>query len=284
MIPLSLRLRNFMSYGEDVPPLDFSRITTACLTGDNGHGKSALLDAITWALWGQTRAKNLDDIVRLGQDEAEVEIVFELEDDRYRVLRKRSRHTRAGQSALELQGFDKATQRYRALSGNTIRETEAKIVQLLHMNYDTFINSVFILQGRADEFTTRRPGERKRILAEILGLATFDELEARARARRGELDQEVKLHTQRLSELQQEVARKPELARGSAGPRRFTGASTGRTPCYPGASGTTPAAPQCPGSPEPARPGCRPPSTATTTGTPGHRPAHGSTPPAHCGL
>jgi exonuclease SbcC len=212
MIPLSLRLRNFMSYGEDVPPLDFSLITTACITGDNGHGKSALLDAITWALWGQTRAKNLDDIVRLGQDEAEVEIVFELEDERYRVLRKRSRHTRAGQSALELQGFDKATQRYRVLSGNTIRETEAKIVQLLHMNYDTFINSVFILQGRADEFTTRRPGERKRILAEILGLATFDELEARARARRGELDQEVKLLTQRLSELQQEVARKPELA------------------------------------------------------------------------
>ena len=50
MIPLSLRLHNFMSYGEDTPPLDFSHFTTACLTGDNGHGKSTLLDAITWAL------------------------------------------------------------------------------------------------------------------------------------------------------------------------------------------------------------------------------------------
>lgn len=212
MIPLSLRLRNFMSYGEHVPPLDFTPISTACLTGDNGHGKSALLDAITWALWGQTRAKSLDDIVRLGQEECEVEFIFDLEGDRYRVLRKRSLRTRSGLSALELHGFDPSTRSYRALSGNSIRETEAKIVQILHMNYDTFVNSVFILQGRADEFTTRRPGERKRILAEILGLSVFDELQARARDQLGRLDQEAKTIAERLHELQQQVARKPDLA------------------------------------------------------------------------
>lgn len=212
MIPVSLRLRNFMSYGEDVPALDFSLISTACLTGDNGHGKSALLDAITWALWGQTRAKSLDDIVRLGQEETEVEFVFDLEDERYRVLRKRSLRTKTGQSALELQGFDRTSQRYRSLSGNTIRETEAKIVQLLHMNYETFVNSVFILQGRADEFTTRRPGERKRILAEILGLTVFDELETRARMHRGEQDQHIKILLQRLEELRSEITRKEEFA------------------------------------------------------------------------
>ena len=212
MIPLSLRLRNFMSYGEHVPPLDFTPITTACLTGDNGHGKSALLDAITWALWGQTRAKSLDDIVRLGQDECEVEFVFDLEGDRYRVLRKRSLRTRSGLSALELHGFDPATRSYRALSGNSIRETEAKIAQILHMNYDTFVNSVFILQGRADEFTTRRPGERKRILSEILGLSVFDELQSRARDRHSRLDQEARTIAERLHELQHQVARKPDLA------------------------------------------------------------------------
>jgi len=210
MIPLSLRLRNFMSYGDDVPPLDFARFTTACVTGDNGHGKSTLMDAITWALWGETRAKNIDDVVRLGQDDAEVEFVFDLEGERYRVLRKRSLRTR--QSALELQGFDQATQRYRPLSGNSIRDTEAKIVQLLHMNYDTFINSVFVLQGRADEFTTRRPGERKRILSEILGLSIYDGLETQARAHRNEMDQEVRTLSQRLTELQQDVARKDDLA------------------------------------------------------------------------
>ena len=212
MIPLSLRLRNFMSYGEHVPPLDFTPISTACLTGDNGHGKSALLDAVTWALWGQTRARSVDEIVRLGQQECEVEFVFDLEGDRYRVLRKRSLRTRGGISALELHGFDPAAQTYRALSGNSIRETESKIAQLLHMNYDTFVNSVFILQGRADEFTTRRPGERKRILSEILDLSVFDNLQARARDRHGRLDQEAQTTAERLRELEQQVHAKPELA------------------------------------------------------------------------
>ena len=220
MIPLSLRLRNFMSYGDNVPPLDFTPITTACLTGDNGHGKSALLDAVTWALWGQTRARSVDEIVRLGQQECEVEFVFDLEGDRYRVLRKRSLRARGGLSGLELHGFDPAAQTYRALSGNSIRETENKIAQILHMNYDTFVNSVFILQGRADEFTTRRPGERKRILSEILDLSVFDDLQARARDRHGRLDQEAQTAAERLRDLEQQVSARPELAAAVEGHRQ----------------------------------------------------------------
>ena len=52
MIPRKLALRNFMCYRSDVPTLDFEGITIACLSGENGAGKSALLDALTWALWG----------------------------------------------------------------------------------------------------------------------------------------------------------------------------------------------------------------------------------------
>ena len=55
MIPIRLALRNFMCYREG--ELSFEGLHVACLCGDNGNGKSALLDAMTWALWGKARAK-----------------------------------------------------------------------------------------------------------------------------------------------------------------------------------------------------------------------------------
>ena len=62
MIPRKLVLRNFMCYRDELPALDFDGIQIACLSGENGAGKSALLDAMTWALWGQARLKSDDDL------------------------------------------------------------------------------------------------------------------------------------------------------------------------------------------------------------------------------
>ena len=93
MIPVSLYIKNFLSYGENVPPLDFTEFDVACLSGDNGHGKSAILDSMTWALWGEARKaigekSPADGLLRIGTTEMQVELVFDLEGDRYRVLRK----------------------------------------------------------------------------------------------------------------------------------------------------------------------------------------------------
>lgn len=49
-----------------------------------------------------------------------------------------------------------------------VRETQAEIEKLLRMNYDVFTNASFLLQGKADEFTTKTPDKRKEILAETL--------------------------------------------------------------------------------------------------------------------
>ena len=64
MIPLTLSVRNFLSYGENIPSLDFRAFTIACLSGKNGHGKSALVDAMTWALWGKCRVKNKEEVMK----------------------------------------------------------------------------------------------------------------------------------------------------------------------------------------------------------------------------
>ena len=195
MIPLKLNIRNFLSYRENVPTLDFAGIHVACLCGDNGHGKSALLDAITWCLWGKARGQVQDDLVSYGADEARVELEFQARNNRYRVIRSRRRgggRRRQGASDLQLQALDDSDGAASVISGNTVRETQAKIEQLVGMDYDTFINSAFLLQGRADEFTNKTPAERKAVLAAILGLAAYDRFQGRARAalsdKRGDAD------------------------------------------------------------------------------------------------
>ncbi len=189
MIPVRLQLRNFMCYRENVPPLDFNGIHLACLCGNNGNGKSAIIDAITWALWGKARAGSIDDLIHATAQEMEVQFDFTVSGDLYRVVRKRSRpkkRTGAGQSSLELQV--RAGESFRAVSGNTIDETQKKIIDTLHMDYDTFVNSAYLRQGHADEFTRQPPGNRKDVLGTILGLETYDVLEEKAKlkARRQE--------------------------------------------------------------------------------------------------
>jgi exonuclease SbcC len=203
-------MRNFMCYREDVPPLSFDGIHTACLSGDNGNGKSALIDAMTWALWGQARAKSDDDLLYSGQPEMEVEFDFAVGEQAFRVIRKRARPKRtggAGQSLLEFQ--QAADDGYTPITGNSIAQTQQKIVSTLHMDYDTFINSAFIRQGHADEFTTKRPADRKEVLASILGLAFYDDLEAQARelAKRQEMERgQLEIA---LSEIGDELAQRP---------------------------------------------------------------------------
>jgi exonuclease SbcC len=167
-----------------VPTLDFRGIHVACLCGANGHGKSALLDAVTWCLWGEARGKTQDDLISYGADECRVELEFLSRDTSYRVIRSRSRaggRRRQGVSDLQFQvlGSDGAL----AITGNHIRETQAKIEQTIGMDYDAFINSAFLLQGRADEFTNKTPADRKAVLSKILGLEAYDRIQERAKQR-----------------------------------------------------------------------------------------------------
>jgi DNA repair protein SbcC/Rad50 len=187
VIPLLLSIRNFLCYRENVSPLDFTGLHVACLCGSNGHGKSALLDAITWCLWGKARGKNQDDLVSYAADEARVELEFLARGSKYRVIRS---HLRSGarrrQGATDLQLQVLGSGDAQPITGNSVRETQAKIEQLVGMDYDTFINSAFLIQGRADEFTNKTPADRKAVLSSILGLEVYDRLQVRARERFGE--------------------------------------------------------------------------------------------------
>ena len=206
MIPLRLTLRNFLCYRENVPTLDFTGLHIACLCGSNGHGKSALLDSITWALWGKGRGKTQDDMIAYGADECRVELDFSSRGQEYRVIRSHGRggkRRRAGVSDLQLMVLEDGVPK--PITGNIIRETQARIDQTVGMDYDTFINSAFLVQGRADEFTNKTPAERKAVLSKILGLETYDRLQARARERNTRAESAAKTAEGNVDRMRREL-------------------------------------------------------------------------------
>ncbi|NLE43349.1 MAG: SMC family ATPase [Chloroflexi bacterium] len=205
MIPQRLFVTNFMCYRQAA--LDFSGIHVACLIGDNGAGKSALLDALTWAVWGRSRARRDDDLILQGETEMGVEFVFDLEGRAYRIVRRRRSGKRSGSS---LEFHVEHDDQWRSLVGGGIRATQEEIDRTLRLDYDTFVNSAFLRQGHADEFTVKTASERKRVLGAILGLDRWSVYEARAREALGRVEREAAMLDARLAEIGEELSKRTE--------------------------------------------------------------------------
>jgi exonuclease SbcC len=236
MIPIRLYLSGFLSYREPVE-IDFTAFDLACIAGANGAGKSSLLDAITWALFGQARKRD-DSLIHSRSAAAEVGFVFAYEGNIYQARRIKTRDKPA---ALEFQIWQAeggapaesgsataddnpdrsatvawpSAGRWKPLTERSLRETELRIQQTLRMDYETFTNASFFLQGKADQFTQQRPGDRKRILGSILGLEVWEDYRQRASERRKLVESEITSLDGRLNEilaeLDEEEARQQRL-------------------------------------------------------------------------
>ena len=182
-----------MCYGEDVPSLNLEPVHIACISGDNGYGKTALLDAITWAIWGKARAKTQDELVNVARNTMFVELDFFAGESRYRVTRTytKGRGASSGKSELNLSIIIGNT--VTSLMANTIRETEEKIVNLLNMDYETFINTSYLKQGDSNRFTSSRPTDRKKILADLLDLSYYERLESASKQHSRQLQNDVEV-------------------------------------------------------------------------------------------
>ena len=175
MIPLNLSLKNFLSYTE--ARLDFSGLHTACICGANGAGKSSLLEGITWAIWGKCRAVSEDDAISTGAMDVRVDFTFQIHSETYRIIRSRQRD---GSGNLEFQ-IETSGDGFRTLTQRGIRATQVLIDQYLKIDYDTFVNSAYLRQGKADEFMLKKPADRKQILADLLKLDRYEQLADRAK-------------------------------------------------------------------------------------------------------
>ena len=198
MIPLQLTLKNFFSYREAT--LDFRGLHTACVCGSNGAGKSSLLEAITWAIWGESRAAAEDDVIHAGEKDVRVDFVFQNNQQTHRIIRTRNR----GQSSsLEFQ--IETPNGFRSLTEKGMRATQQLIMHHLKLDYDTFINSAYLRQGRAEEFMLRRPNERKQILADLLKLDQYEKLAEQAKDLSRQFKGQAEQLEQSLQTIQQQL-------------------------------------------------------------------------------
>jgi exonuclease SbcC len=207
MLPLRLEIKNFLAY-RSPEPLRFEGIHLACLTGANGAGKSSLLDAITWALWGKSRAHRDEELIHQGQNDMQVQLDFEQEGVLYRVVRRRTRKGSVGTLDLYAQDEDN---HWNNIGEPSKTATQEKITRLLRLDYDTFVNSAFLQQGKADAFTTKTPTERKRTLSDILGLERWKTYEEAAKARLDEVEREIKLIDSTIASIDHDLMREVDL-------------------------------------------------------------------------
>jgi DNA repair protein SbcC/Rad50 len=215
MIPVHLRISGFLSYRHSIE-LDFSSFELACISGANGAGKSSLLDAITWALFGQARKRD-DSLINAQSDSAEVVFTFAYEKNVYRLRRasprgktsllefhilQRGDHSVAADhlSLKDLEG------NWKPLTERTLRDTQGLIESTLRMDYETFVNASFFLQGKADQFTQQKASDRKRILGSILGLEIWEEYRQQAAEIRRGVEEQIASLDARLEEIHRELA------------------------------------------------------------------------------
>lgn len=228
MIPLRLRISGFLSYRDPVE-LDFDAFDLACISGHNGAGKSSLLDAITWSLFGEARGKS-SEVINLNADvkAAEVALTFQHEGNTYRIQRTLPRNK---STVLEFQILDNRQSTtgdngqqsmvhgqgtWRPLTEKTTRDTQARIESALRLDYETFVNASFFLQGKADQFTQQNAAKRKEVLSNILGLEAWEEYKNRTAEKRKAIEREVDEIDGRIAEidaeLSEEETRKARLA------------------------------------------------------------------------
>ncbi|RLE03458.1 MAG: hypothetical protein DRJ13_04495, partial [Bacteroidetes bacterium] len=209
MIPISLSMEGFLSYKERVE-IDFTSFSVACITGENGAGKSSILDGITWALFGRAR-KHDETVINLESKKAEVCLVFHYEENQYKIVRS---NPQGKTKQVELYIMDDKTASSAAtwipLTERTLRDTDLKIIDILRLDYESFTNASFLLQGGADQFTQQNPAARKRILSQILGLEIWEDYRNQVLQKRRYADKDLNQLDGRISEIVAELGERDQ--------------------------------------------------------------------------
>lgn len=216
MRPLRLELDGFTAF-RDRQEIDFEELELFVITGPTGAGKTSILDAMVFALYGQVPRlggkQGTADLVSLGTVQARVMFEFSVNSKgRYRVgrrLRRGSAQT-ATLERLEGEAWVSACER------DGVRECERVLGELLGLDYDSFCKAVVLPQGEFHRFLKGEPGERRKVLVSLLGVSYFERMGGLARARHADLSSRVsrteEIINERYGQVSAEVVAQAHVA------------------------------------------------------------------------
>jgi exonuclease SbcC len=182
MRPVRLEVEGFTVFRQPVV-VDFADADLFALSGPTGAGKTSLIDAITFALYGSV--PRLDDrravapVVSQNLTEARVRLDFSVGGTPYTAVRVvRATKTGATTKEARLQQGDEV------LAGNA-DEVGAAVADLLGLTYEHFTTCVSLPQGQFARFLHDKPRDRQDLLVRLLDLGLYDKVASMARQRAG---------------------------------------------------------------------------------------------------
>jgi DNA repair protein SbcC/Rad50 len=185
VIPCTVELTDFLSHRCADEPIvfDFDGAVLWSVSGDNGAGKSAIFDAITWTLFNEHRGGSQDAkrLISHGADMCSAAFTFTLDGERYRVERSLRRRGAAKRSASR---WDAKSRAWTEIPDTTDERGFAHWRdEALGLSFAAFTQSVLLLQGDSDRLIRAGSKERFEILAQLVGLSSYKALEDLARER-----------------------------------------------------------------------------------------------------
>jgi exonuclease SbcC len=202
--PISLTVQGFAAF-RDLVEVDFEDVDFFALVGPTGSGKSSLIDAMCFALYGNV--PRYEDQRRVGFAiavqclEARVSLVFDVGGKRYVAARVVRRTARGGATTREarLERYLDAEATENLASGP--REVNEAVEQLLGLPFEHFTKCVVLPQGEFARFLHDRPADRQELLVRLLDLGRYARMASKARERAAQADTKADFCEQRLESL-----------------------------------------------------------------------------------
>ena len=165
MIFKKLKMNNFKSHQNTIIQFDKG---VSVIVGENGAGKSTILEAISFALFKQHSAKKIDDLVRNNADSMSVDLEFICNGKEYKINRTK-------RSSLKSTLYTKTS-----ADGDFVllctgdKEVSDEIHRILDIDSDLFLNAIYIRQGEIAELVDKTPAEKKLMIGKLLGIDSLE--------------------------------------------------------------------------------------------------------------